>query len=531
MKFSLIISTLLLFQVGFSQSTFNYSISLTPIYVEGLPGLHSYAFAQSDNKWLIIGGRRDGIHARQPFNAFPALENNTDIYVIDISTLQFWLASVNTLPTSLKEQLQSTNMNFIQVEDTLYIMGGYGYSASADDHITFPYLTTLTVSELMDAIINESSIESYFKQISDDAFCATGGELGVIDNTFYLVGGQRFDGRYNPMNHPTFTQTYTDAIRLFTIDNSGSEINFNNISTLTDPIHLHRRDYNLIPQIFADGTAGYTISSGVFQIGADLPFLYPVDITEDGYFPITSFNQYLSNYHTAHVGLFDSSANTMHTIFFGGMSRYYYEDDVLMQDDRVPFVKTISLLSRYADGSLQEYQLETEMPAYTGSGAEFIPNYAIPYYETEIVKLNQLETDTTVIGYIFGGIKSSRLNPFTDNQTFYTSADPTIYQVKLIQSGTTSVHTLNGLNPYDITVYPNPMAKEMNVDFYLDHVVSIEYYITNSRGQHLQNGKITNHSAGNNTVAFQLENNNAQAIYITFIFEGRYFVTKPVIQK
>lgn len=531
MKCNLFLSALLFFQVGFSQATFNYSITLSPIYIEGLPGLHSYAFAQSGNSWLIIGGRRDGIHARQPFNAFPSLENNTDIYVIDISTLQFWSASVNTLPTNLKEQLQSTNMNFIQVEDTLYIVGGYGYSASTDDHITFPFLTTIQITGLIDAVIDGSSIESFFKQTTNESFCVTGGELGKIENTFYLVAGQRFDGRYNPMDHPTFIQTYTNEIRKFTIDNSGPEIAFDNYSALPDPIHLRRRDYNLIPQIFPDGTSGYTISSGVFQIGADLPFLYPVDITADGYTPITSFNQYLSNYHTAHVGLYDSSANTMHTIFFGGMSRYYYEDDVLMQDDRVPFVKTISLLSRFADGSLQEYKLETEMPAYTGSGAEFIPNYTIPYYETEIVKLNQLETDTTVIGYIFGGIKSSQLNPFTDNQTFYTSADPTIYEVKLIQSGTSSAEELNGLNPYDITVYPNPMAKEINVDFYLDHVVSIDYYITNSQGQHLQNGKITNHSAGNNTVTFQLEKNNVQAMYITFVFEDRYFVTKPVIQK
>jgi len=55
-----------------SQSNFNYELSLVPVSVTNLPGLHSYAYAQYQGKWLIIGGRKDGLHARQPFNAFPA---------------------------------------------------------------------------------------------------------------------------------------------------------------------------------------------------------------------------------------------------------------------------------------------------------------------------------------------------------------------------------------------------------------------------------------------------------------------------
>ena len=112
--------TLILLVLGVStqaQTTFNYDVVLTPITVTGLPGLHSYAFGQHNGKWLIIGGRKDGIHARQPFNAFPNSQNNTDIYVVDVATNQLWSASVNTLPTGLKEQLQSTNMNFYQDQD------------------------------------------------------------------------------------------------------------------------------------------------------------------------------------------------------------------------------------------------------------------------------------------------------------------------------------------------------------------------------------------------------------------------------
>ena len=116
-------------------------------------------------------------------------------------------------------------------------------------------------------------------------FAVTGGHLGKIGNTFYLIGGHRFDGRYNPMGHPTYTQTYVDGIRKFTINNSGSQLSYANYTSITDEVHLHRRDYNLLPQIFPDGTEGYTLSSGVFQPTIDLPFLYPVDITASGYQP------------------------------------------------------------------------------------------------------------------------------------------------------------------------------------------------------------------------------------------------------
>lgn len=265
------------YQFNIAQSTFPYNVVLTPITVTGLPGLHSYVFGQDNGKWLIIGGRKDGLHARQPFNAFPVMQNNTSIYVVDVINNQIWSASLNVLPNGINEQLQSTNMNFYQDGDTLYIIGGYSFSATANDHITHDKLTSINVSGLISAIMANTSIVPYFKQIANTNFAITGGQLGKIDNDFYLIGGHRFDGRYNPMNNPTFTQTYSNAIRKFQIDNSGTQLSISNYSEIVDQVNLHRRDYNLVPQVFPNGELGYTISSGVFQISADLPFLFPVD--------------------------------------------------------------------------------------------------------------------------------------------------------------------------------------------------------------------------------------------------------------
>jgi hypothetical protein len=149
-----------------------------------------------------------------------AAQSNTDIYVVDVMNNQFWSSSLNSLQSEMKEQLQSTNMNFYQDGDTLYIIGGYGFSPTANDHITYPYLTSIHVSGLMSAIQANQPITTFFKQIEDDIFAVTGGHLKKLNNLFYLVGGHRFDGRYNPHgpdHGPGFSQTYTNQIRKFTL--------------------------------------------------------------------------------------------------------------------------------------------------------------------------------------------------------------------------------------------------------------------------------------------------------------------------
>lgn len=532
MKNILIVFLLAFFQSTIAQSTFEYDVVLTPVSVSGLPGLHSYAFAQNNGKWLIIGGRKDGVHARQPFNAFPGAQNNTDIYVVDIATQQSWSASVNSLPTGIKEQLQSTNMNFYQDGDTLFIIGGYAYATSVADHKTFNNLTSVDVPNLINAIVAGTPITSYFKQISNDVFAITGGQLGKIGNTFYLVSGHRFDGRYNPMNNPTFTQTYSNAIRKFTIDNSGASLSYANYEEIVDAVHLHRRDYNLLPQVFPDGELGYTISSGVFQIAVDLPFLYPVDIKAGGYFPQTQFNQYLSNYHSGKACLYDASNNRMHNLFFGGISQYYYQNGTLLQDNTVPFVKTISRTTRFADGSLLEYQLPVEMPNLKGAGAEFIPNENLPHYSNEVIQLSNITADEFVIGYLFGGIQSSSASAFTDNQTNLTSADPTVYQVKLVKNPLLSTPQINGKNPFSFTVSPNPTSNDtVRIEFNLPYTAKLNYMLTSLEGKIVEEGEIEDTKVGKNTMSFDISLVNSKMAIITFIFDDKFYVSQKVIKK
>lgn len=530
MKILYKIVLLLISSFAISQTTFDYQVQLNPITIPNFPGIHSYAFAQHNGKWLIIGGRIDGIHARQPFNAFPAASNNTNIYVVDIATNQFWSASVNSLATALKEQLQATNFNFYQDDATLYLVGGYAFSASANDHITFNKMTSVDVPNLINAIVAGTPIASYFKQMTDENFAVTGGQLGKIGNTFYLVGGHRFDGRYNPMNNPTFVQTYTNAIKKFTIDNSGTQLSISNYEVITDAVHLHRRDYNLLPQVFPNGELGYTISSGVFQINVDLPFLYPVDIKASGHVPQTTFNQYLSNYHSAKSCLYDATTNRMHNLFFGGISQYYYNGTTLVQDNTVPFVNTISRTTRFADGSLQEYQLPETMPSLKGASAEFIQNKALPHFSNEVIKLDEITANEFVIGHIVGGLSSPTQNPFSVNQTSTTSANPTIYEVKLIRNQPLGVQEINGKNPFSMSVSPNPTQNGVvKINFNMAYETTIDYFVTSLDGKIITDGEVSDAKQGENSMNFEIDGVANQTVIITFIFNDKFYVSQKVI--
>ena len=78
---------------------------------------------------------------------------------------------------------------------------------------------------------------------------------------------------------------------------------------------------------------------------------------------VSGFSQFLGNYHCARLPLYAQSADEMHTLFFGGISQYWLnEDDSLMRDNRLPFVRTVSRVSRLADGRYEEVAFDAELP-------------------------------------------------------------------------------------------------------------------------------------------------------------------------
>ncbi|MEZ4691239.1 MAG: hypothetical protein R3A12_14185 [Ignavibacteria bacterium] len=295
------------FALSCNAQTTPFQVVIEPVSISGLSGLQAFAWGQHNGKWLIIGGRTDGLHRRQPFAAFNQEGHNNQLIVVDPAAGQKWSASLSSLPIDLQEQLSSTNMEFYQEGDYLYLAGGYGYSNSYGDHVTYPYLSAVKVPEVINSIINGTSFATNFRQLSDTLFGVTGGYLNKINNTFYLTGGQVFMGRYNPMgpNHgPGFIQEYTNSIRKFVISDNGAELSVTHFPEIIDSKNLHRRDLNVVPQIMPSGQEGLTAFSGVFQVGADLPYLNCVNIDSAGYSVNNSFTQYYNHYHCAHIPLY-----------------------------------------------------------------------------------------------------------------------------------------------------------------------------------------------------------------------------------
>lgn len=258
-KIALVISTYLLLWLQVSGQSFD--VRVEPM--DGVPsmGLQSFAWAQYDGYWLLAGGRLDGLHRRQPFASFDIAGHNKQLIVVEPASGKIWTAPLTELPAAMQDQLSATNMAFIAEGEYLYIAGGYGYSATEKNHTTYPNLLALHVKKLIEAIKGGSRLLPHIRQITDPKFAVTGGALEKIDNQYYLVGGQRFIGRYNPHgpdHGPGFVQEYTNAIRRFRIEDNGEKLMVTHLPETIDTANLHRRDFNVVPQIMPDGQQGLT---------------------------------------------------------------------------------------------------------------------------------------------------------------------------------------------------------------------------------------------------------------------------------
>lgn len=483
----------------FAQSA-PFEVYLEPLNITGLGGLQAFAFGQDNGKWLIVGGRLDGLHRRQPFAAFDVAGNNNQLLVIDPVSKQKWTAPLTSLSIALQEQLSATNMEFHQDGDYLYVVGGYGYHSATASRKTFDQLTAIDIPSVINAVIGGTSFTNYFRQISDPLFAVTGGHLKKINNTFYLLCGNKFDGNYNPMGGASYTQIYTDAIRKFTLQDDGVNLTITHLPALNDANNLHRRDYNAVAQILPNGAEGLTIFSGVFQPTVDLPFLNCVYVDSTSFAVNNSFQQHYNHYHCATVPIYSASKNEMHSLFFGGIAQFYDSLGVLVQDNNVPFVKTIARVTRDASGSMTEYKLPISMPSLLGAGSEFIPIESIPHYPNEVFKLDDFTTDSTLVGYIYGGISSTAPNIFFTNTGTQSNASSQLFKVYLITKNVVGIDAINTQSngTLQMQVFPNPTKGDFMVRFHLAKKSNVTLTIYKNNGAKIDEYTLENLSVGNN---------------------------------
>ena len=487
MRLLIIVSSMLLcFIISTdSHAQQGFGLSIQPSSITAIPALHSGAVATWNSKWIFIGGRIDGLHIMQSNQGFPAYGRNDSIYVVDPFTNSRIAADASQLPPSIFEAISSANMEFYQDGNYLYMIGGYGKMAIQNTWLTFHSLVSVDLSCLLSNINSASPITSCFRQIVDSNMAVAGGMLEKIDSTYYLVFGHRFDGRYaKNTTVGSFTQTYTHQIRKFGISDDGVNLAITNYHTETDTNNFHRRDLNLLPQVFPNGDFGFTAYGGVFQKNADLPFLTPIDVTANSTIHQVGFNQNLSQYTSAAMPVFDSTNNTMHSVFFGGMSLYSLDtvNQILVQDTLVPFVNTISKITREPNGNLTEYKLPVEMPGLLGSNAFFILKDSVPTVHDKIIDLNAL-SGITHVGYIVGGIESDFPNIAEIDPEGMSRPHAMVYDV-FIDKALSSRNDLaikNVLN--NLMVYPNPANNRLFMDFSLQKAQNCKITLYNNHGK------------------------------------------------
>lgn len=443
---------------GYTQSTF--SVELKEKTTGYIPARHSGIASGFDEYIVLMSGRKNGLHGYQPPTAFPLVGVPDSIYAWRVSDGSLFSANLSELPYTISDHLRSSNLLWCTHNNFLYIAGGYGYNATVQDYITWPRLTVVDLNLLVQNMTNSTSIAPAFRQITDSAFAITGGNMKYLDGVFYAVFGHKFNGRYSTSPNAVFFQEYTNSVKRFVLTDTAGQLSVQHLSSWTDTMGFHRRDYNLAEQIFPDGTEGFTAFSGVFQYHADLPWYDGVDIKSSGAVVNPQMNQQLNQYHTALMTIYDSLQNAMHTVFFGGISAYYYDSvtQQLMYDSLVPFVRTISMITRDNSGNITESALPVQMPGLEGTNAEFIPLKNISRRMENIIRLNSI-SGRTLVGHIIGGITSTVPNVFLENGDSYASAK--VYEVYLVPAGTQTPVQVK--EPYTVNLYPNPAGDETRV--------------------------------------------------------------------
>ena len=508
---------------------FPYTVVLNPVYSSPDIALQSYAYGVWENRVLLIGGRKDGLHELQPFAAFAADGMPSNISILDLNNYSSTPVEFDILDTPLAEQFSSTNIQFYQTDSILWLTGGYGYSATSQDHVTYPMLTAINLKTFFEAQDNGTFAFESFDFITDERFAVTGGSLKKLNGVYYLAGGHRFDGRYNPMNNPTFTQTYTEKISRFipTLTESGIQVEW--LSEFSDPALLHRRDLNVMEGIDSNGQMNFTLFSGVFQQVADLPFMNCVEVNEQGATEIPEFQHLLNQYHTAHVSLYDEVLQKQHYLFLGGISEYYYEGDVLTQNVDVPFTKNIACVTRNANNEWIEELNPSVLPALLGSSSEIILNQNLPFIEGDIIDLNSAYDGSEILlGHMLGGIRSTGQNIFWTNNGSQSAPNDTLYEVWLVPNSI-DVASAHALPKNVFTIYPNPTSGKFRIEFSCSKNCDVELTAFDSNGKKVAFDKLGKFSAGKHSEENRWRIFDNPGMYVLQLKLGEEIITQKLL--
>ncbi len=458
-----------------------FTISIEPLITTPLPAMHSFAFASSGDKWLIIGGRTNGLHGLNSSGGFPPEYKNDVVTVIDTTTWAVYTADLNQLTRAIADPMRSTNMQYIQEGNYLYMVGGYGYDSNATVFVSYPKLTAVHVDNMINAVINSLPIASTIRQVTDTNFSICGGDLGKIGNDYYLIFGHNFGGKYtdDPFS-PIFTQVYSDRIKKFNLTDDGTTITLSGFSYQVDTNNFHRRDLTTGPIVYPDNSFGIGAYGGVFRKDSILPFREPIRISASGATVNASYQQVMNQYTCAVLPIYDSLTQNMYTTFFGGISLYNFNDttNMLIRDADVPFIDDVTTMTVSASGTVEERIMPQNLPSLLGSNAKFIPA-GLPSYSNEVIRIRDLPNTKQLAGYLFGGIRAEKGN------FGISAANDTVYRIYITPNnfivGTADLDA----SIRNVQLFPNPSAVSSTLLFHLKNTELVKISLLDITGKEI----------------------------------------------
>jgi hypothetical protein len=418
----------------------------------GAPRLQSFAWAEWEGKWILLAGRTTGYHGVGTADAdFPRDRSNDRIWVIDpgvsgmAKTYSFPVAQLPAHLNAVKDQWISSNLLFFQDKATLYLAGGYGVN-SEGKWVTYSVLSSVDLPSLVKGVTEGRDTFSQTIAWTESPLVqsAGGALLKLDDGMFYLAGGHVFMGTYrdfegsNEQATTTASQSYLSEIRKLRIRRADGHLSVSLVAAYPDP-EFARRDLNAGLVILPDGhSLGAAVYGGVFTRD-QLNFSKPIYWDSATMPHEDSFEQKMSAYTCARLELFDPDSKTMYTTFFGGISRWTWDESEkqfmaapLVGDktttiylDGMPWIDRVSTLIRHASETLEVVQ-DARLPGYVGTNGAFLPVPALKRIreDADVYDLRVMRGKRMLIGYIYGGIRAfPKEFPYLEKSRSYSSGN------------------------------------------------------------------------------------------------------------
>ena len=424
--------------------------------------LQSYSWiVTSRTTAYLLGGRQSGLHKFHPGGGGNFPDPNTHLWKLDLATgTTRQLLDLTLLRPDLAAPLTATNQQCYHDRATgeWLVVGGYGIVQATASMLTFDTLIRIPVAQFVEVVesadpdpVKVAKLEAMMIVQHDPAFAVTGGALRKLGHRYLLVGGQLYDGSYDPFLG-NVDQEYTGAVRYFQIDpQTDAAVS---IGALTSPDldqPLHRRDGPIIDTIDpATGAPRVTAFGGVSPPGQLDGYYNPVNVDlRNGQLLVTTdrrTTQLFNQYECPTVVVWHGTQSLVYHTFFGGISRTFYHqtppqkamyDTVTQQgrNDGLPFVCDISTLRTPKGGATEEFLAPEPIPTYAlrGASTELMP--PAPGSHPAVAPSGVVDLDLVkpgeqvLVGYIFGGIEAEM--PLPKYPNFGSAATDAFYQVLL----------------------------------------------------------------------------------------------------